>query len=107
MRRRAFIAGIAGLGAAWPLVAHAQQPAHIPRIGLLMPVSGAAAAPNIDAFRQGLRELGYVEGRGVAFEYRFADGREAAIAEFAAELVRLPVAVIFAALVVIFFEDCR
>ena len=70
----------------------AQQPA--PRIGLLMPVSDAAAASNIEAFRQGLRELGYVEGRSIALEYRFAQGRADAFSEFAAELVRLRVDVI-------------
>ena len=74
-----------------PLAADAQPPAKIPRIGLLMPVSPDTAAINIEAFRQGLRDLGYVEGRSVAFEYRYARGRDDALPGFAAELVRLNV----------------
>jgi putative ABC transport system substrate-binding protein len=74
-----------------PLAAEAQPPAKIPRIGLLMPVSPDAAAINIEAFRQGLRDLGYVEGRSVAFEYRYARGRDDALPGFATELVRLNV----------------
>jgi putative ABC transport system substrate-binding protein len=93
MRRRDVIAFF-GAAAAWPLAAAAQQAGRVPRIGLLMPVSPDAAAPNIDAFRQGLRELGYAEGRNVAFEYRYTRGNDNLFAALAAELVRLKVDVI-------------
>ena len=74
-----------------PLGADAQRPAKVPRIGVLMPVSTDAAAPNLEAFRQGLRDLGYVEGRNIAFEYRHARGWDGALPGFATELVRLNV----------------
>jgi len=74
--------------------AEAQQAAKVPRIGLLMPVSPDAAAANIRGFQEGLRDLGYVEGRSIAFEYRYARGRDDALAGFASELVRLNVDVI-------------
>jgi len=74
-----------------PLAADAQQAAKLPRIGLLMGSSASAAAHLVDAFRQGLRELGYVEGRNIAFEVRYADGRHEVLPGLAAELVRLNV----------------
>jgi putative ABC transport system substrate-binding protein len=76
-----------------PLVA--AQPARQPyRIGMLMPVSGADSASNIEAFRQGLRELGYVEGQNIAIESRFADGRAEPLRGLVTELVRLKMDVI-------------
>ena len=76
MKRRTFISGIAvGLIAA-PLAAEAQQPGKVYRIGMLETISTALNAANLDAFRQGLRELGYVEGQNVVIEYRSADGRQ-------------------------------
>jgi len=95
MKRRTFISGITfGLLAA-PLAAEAQQQAgKVYRIGLLMPVSPAAAASNIEAFRQGLRERGYVEGQSIAIESRFADGKIEPLPDLAAELVRLKMDVI-------------
>jgi putative ABC transport system substrate-binding protein len=87
VRRREFITLLGG-AAAWPLAARAQQPAKIPRIGII------DDAPMWDPFRQGLRDLGYLEGQNIAFEYRYADGVPERLAEAAAELVRRPVDVI-------------
>ena len=75
MQRREFIKTIAGSAVAWPLAARAQQPADPPVIGLLLPLSLAAAAPNIEAFRSGLQDFGYFEGRNYTLEFRFADGQ--------------------------------
>ena len=81
-----------------PLAAHAQQAAKPPRIGCLREgsASDAAAAPLVEAFRQGLRERGWLEGQNVAIEYRLAEGRRDRLPDLAAELVRLKVDVIFA-----------
>ena len=87
MRRREFIT-LLGVAAASPLAARAQQPPRIPRIGII------DDSPIWDAFRQGLRDLGYVEGQNIAFEYRHADGLPDRLAEVAAELVRRLVDVI-------------
>ena len=76
-----------------PLAAMAQQPAAVPRIGVLWPVSAALLEP----FRQGLRELGYVEGQNLLIEYRWAEGQVERLPDLAAELVRLPVAVMVTA----------
>jgi putative tryptophan/tyrosine transport system substrate-binding protein len=77
-----------------PLAAEAQQPAKVPRIGFLTTPSPTAAAYYLEAFREGLRELGYVEGKTIAIEYRFAEGRPERLPALAAELVRLKVDVI-------------
>ena len=95
MDRRAFLAGLAVL-AALP-VADAQQPAKIPRIGLLSSFSPSDAAPWHQAFRQGLRDLGWVEGKNVSIEYRYAEGRHDRLPDLAADLVRLKVDIIVAA----------
>jgi len=93
--RRTFIVTAAGLLAA-PLVGEAQQAAKIPRIGYL--AGSLAASPNLpEAFRQGLRDLGYVEGRNVVIEYRDAAGKLERFPALAAELVALKVDVILAA----------
>ena len=76
-----------------PLSSEAQQPAKVPRIGVLSPGS-PGPSPLLDAFRQGLRELGYVEGQNIAIEYRFAEAKPERLADLAAELVRLKVDVI-------------
>ena len=79
-----------------PLAAEAQRPAKVPRIGLLFTASEPAGAPFIEAFRQGLRELGYVEGKNIAIESRWAEGKPERFPGFAAELVRLKVDIIVA-----------
>src|SRR5262245_17512412 len=94
MKRREFITLIGG-AAAWPLAARAQQPTgKLPLIGFLGTNSASAQRQWTDAFLQRLRELGWIEGRTVAIEYRWADGRLERSAEILAELVRLKVDVI-------------
>jgi putative ABC transport system substrate-binding protein len=95
MRRRDFIARIAGSAAAWPLAAHAQQPA-TPVIGFLSSLSANDALRIMAAFRQGLAELGYVDGGNVAIEYRFAEGQYERLPAMATELVGRKVSVIAA-----------
>ena len=93
MTRRNFIGLLGGAAAAWPLAARAQQPARVPRIGFLF-YGAPELSLEIDAFRQGLRELGYIEGQNILVEYRFAGGQVGKLPELAAELVRLKVEVI-------------
>jgi putative ABC transport system substrate-binding protein len=76
------------------LPAQAQQPAGIPRIGILVPASAASFSARVEAFRQRLRELGYVEGKNIVIEYRYGDGKRERLPDLAAELVRLKVDVI-------------
>jgi putative tryptophan/tyrosine transport system substrate-binding protein len=92
VKRREFITLLGG-AAAWALAASAQQPA-VPLIGVLSPSSVVGAARNIKAFRQGLRDLGYVEGQNVAIEYRFAEGVLERLTSLTAELVALNSSVI-------------
>src|SRR5256885_12058713 len=70
-------------------LADAQQPAKVPRIGFLGAASASALVGRLDAFRQGLRDLGHVEGKNIAIEYRYADGKAERVPELAAELVAL------------------
>jgi len=93
MRRRAFITLLGGAAATWPLATRAQQPGKVPAIGFL------GANPSIESYRvaafvQRLRELAWIDGRNLAIEYRWAEGRNERYAENAAELVRLKVDVI-------------
>jgi ABC transporter substrate binding protein/carboxypeptidase Taq (M32) metallopeptidase len=93
MRRRDLIKGIAGSAAAWPLAAHAQQP-RMPVIGWLFGVSAEAGKPTLAAFRKALADAGYVEGRNVQLEYRWADGKYDRLPVMAADLVGRRVALI-------------
>src|SRR5262245_54158813 len=77
-----------------PLTSQAQPAAHVPRLGLLIPSSFSVVASQIEAFRHGLRDLGYVEGRNITLESRFADGQADRLPALVAELVRLPVDVL-------------
>ena len=93
MRRRQFITLLGG-AAAWPLAARAQQATKLPPIGFLGSTAPSAWGQWTAAFVQRLREIGWVEGRTIAIEYRWAEGRPERAAEIAAEFVRLRVDVI-------------
>ena len=93
MRRREFIALLGGAAVAWPVSGRAQQPGKVYRVGFLWD-SPAVFAEAIEAFRRGLRDLGWIEGRNIAIEYRWTEGRPERMRELAEELVRLKVDII-------------
>jgi ABC-type uncharacterized transport system substrate-binding protein len=94
LKRREFITLLGGAAAAWPLAARAQQPGKVPTIGFLGAPTPTIGRLWLDAFVQRLRELGWIEGRTIAIEVRWAEGRSERFAEIAAEFVRLKVDVI-------------
>jgi putative ABC transport system substrate-binding protein len=94
VKRREFITLLGGAAAALPLAAHAQQTPKLPTIGFLGANNASFERGSTDAFVQRLRELGWIENRTVAIEYRWAEGREERFAEIAAEFIRLKVDVI-------------
>ena len=93
MSKKVICLALSAILLALVLPTQAQQPKKVPRIGILSPLS-SSADDLLDAFRQGLRELGYVEGRNIVIEYRSAEGRNDRLPELAAELVRLKVDVL-------------
>ena len=95
MRRRQFIGLVGGAAATWPIAARAQQPVKVARIGFLGLGPAAAQSSRVKALRAGLRDLGYIEGKNVAIEFRWAETVQQ-LPELAAELVRMNVDVIFA-----------
>ena len=92
MRRRAFISLLGGAAAAWPIAARAQWP-KVPTIGVLV-VGSPGSEQFWRLFREGMRELGYIEGQSIRFEFRSDEGQASRLSELAAELVRLKVDVI-------------
>jgi putative ABC transport system substrate-binding protein len=95
MQRREFITLLGGVAATWPLTARAQQPA-MPVVGFVLPGTREASESYVTPFRKGLAEAGYVEGRNVAIDYRYADANYDRLPALMADLVRRQVNVIFA-----------
>jgi putative tryptophan/tyrosine transport system substrate-binding protein len=91
MQRRVFITLIGGAAAAWPVVARAQQP-KVQRIGFLGLAPASAQASRLEALRSGLRELGYIDGKNIVLELRWAEDKVCGIAHETARLHVLPVA---------------
>jgi putative tryptophan/tyrosine transport system substrate-binding protein len=91
--RRELLAALSGAAAAWPLGARAQQPAKVPRVAILSPAASETVA-TLAAFREGIRDLGYIEGKTIALDFRLSKGNMDALPALAAELARIPVNVI-------------
>jgi hypothetical protein len=88
-KRREFITLLGSAAASWPLAARAQQPGRVWRIGILETTSIALNAANFEAFRQSLRDLGYIEEQNLIIEYRSAEGRGERFTDLAADLLSL------------------
>src|SRR5215472_11043066 len=97
LRRREFVTLLGGAAAAWPLTARTQQAGKLPTIGFLGGPTASTAGQWVTVFRERLRELGWIEGRTVTLEVRWAEGRTERFAEIASEFVRLKVDVIVTA----------
>jgi len=95
MKRREFIAVLGGAAGSWPLAAHAQQLA-MPMIGFLSTRSAKDSGKIVAAFKTGLEEAGFTEGKNFSTQYRFAEGQLDRLPQMAADLVRRPVAVLVA-----------
>src|SRR5271165_1178167 len=98
MKRRAFIAALGG-AAAWPLVARAtkaQDASQMPRVGWIWPGAAAGNPSELTGFKQGLRELGYVEGKNIIVEYRFGENSAERLPELVADLARRNASIIVA-----------
>ncbi|MCX7310156.1 MAG: ABC transporter substrate-binding protein [Alphaproteobacteria bacterium] len=95
MRRREFITLLGGTAAVWPVVARGQQA--MPVVGFIHPTSSATFAYRFEAFKAGLRDFGYVEGRNVAFDVRWAEGQFERLPAFVTEMASHKVAVIVVA----------
>ena len=96
MKRRSFITLLGGAAVAWPLATRAQQAASLRKVGFLSDESASLGRAAFEAVARTLRELGYVEGRSIGFEARYADGKDDALASLAAEVVRAGVEIIVA-----------
>ena len=94
MKRKITVLTFCAVFFALSVSAQAQQPAKIPRIGILSPVSASFFSARVEAFRQRLRQLGYVEGKNLVIEYRYTEGKPERLPDLVAELVRLKVDVI-------------
>ena len=94
MKRREFITFLGGAAVAWPLAVRAQQSAKIPRIGFLGSDTASQLAIRVGALREGLRDFGYVEGKNIVIEFRYAEGKYDRLPTLAAELVNLKVDVL-------------
>ena len=94
MRRREFIGLLGGAAAFWPLAARAQQLGKVARIGFLGAASASGYATQVEGFRLGLRDLGYIEGTNIVIDYRWAEGKYERLPELAADLIRSGVDVI-------------
>src|SRR3954447_9532635 len=94
MKRRHFIKVVGGMAVSSPLVLHAQPLTRLARIGFLGSASATGSAKSVEALRTGLRDHGYLEGKNIAIEFRWAEGKYDLLADLVAELIRLDVDVI-------------
>src|SRR5262245_22496654 len=96
MSNRNFVFALVAISVMLSFPCEAQQPAKVPRIGILAGQSSSVASTRVEAFRKGLIELGYTEGKNIAIDHRYADGRLERLPDLAAEVIRLKVDIILA-----------